>query len=40
MVKRVVGERSNRRRTRLDRPFQTWFAVWSDDTDSDLRYIG
>ena len=40
MVKSVVGERSNRRRTRLERPFRTWFAVWSDDTDSDLRYIG
>ena len=39
-VKSVVGERSNRRRTRLERPFQAWFALWSDDTDSDLRYIG
>ena len=40
MVKSVVGERSNRRRTRWERPFPTWFAVRSDDTDSDLRYIG
>ena len=40
MVKSVVGEQRNRRRTRLERPFQTWFAVWSDDTDPRSRYSG
>ena len=35
MVKSVVGEQRNRRRTRLERFFHYRFALWSDDTDPD-----
>ena len=40
MVNSVVGERPNRRGTRLGPSCQSWIAGWADDTDSDLRYIG
>ena len=40
MVNNIIGELSNRRRTRLGPSCQSWIAAWADDTDSDLRYIG